>query len=390
MDPLSVLNTGRFRRSSPGFRIVVALLSPIMGLVAIGGSVWLIWTNEERAALRYEALKEGRAAVVSVSADQIDPAMDGRLVHVTGKAVSGSTLKDARYGVRIHALKLKRHVEMLQWVQEKEHNSEHYSYKKEWRDKPIDSSRFDRPEGHENPPFPESRTKELVAKKITVGPYVLGQDVTDQLKAQQKVKLGQKNLAAAAEEVRGRYQLVDGNYFDGNAEKPEIGDVRVRYTVLPDGVLSIVARQSGDGLSAYETKAGPVVLAEEGEHDAEAMFGTAEHRNAVETWIKRGFGCAGMVIGFFFLLGPVWVLGRLIPLLGSLTSGAALLVAVVVGLPVAGAVTGLAWLVYHPMIGGIVLVASLAVTGIGLAVIRQRRAGIVREVPPPAPGSAAG
>jgi len=41
----------------------------------------------------------------------------GRLVHVVGEAQPTAPVEDAQFGVSINALKLKRRVEMYQWVE---------------------------------------------------------------------------------------------------------------------------------------------------------------------------------------------------------------------------------------------------------------------------------
>ena len=83
-------------------------------LLCIIGIPLLFW-NEGRAVKRYKTLKEGAGAVVAVSADKVDSANEGKLVHLSGEATTSETLQDEKYGISANALRLRRSVEMYQW-----------------------------------------------------------------------------------------------------------------------------------------------------------------------------------------------------------------------------------------------------------------------------------
>src|SRR5262245_27299457 len=93
--------------------------------VVFGGTLFvlsfpfLFW-NEGRAVKTYKSLKEGAAAVVSVSADSVNPAQSGKLIHVASKATTDETLKDPVFGVSAPAIRLKRVAEIFQWKEESE------------------------------------------------------------------------------------------------------------------------------------------------------------------------------------------------------------------------------------------------------------------------------
>ena len=59
-----------------------------------------------------KALDEGEGACVALeSAAKVDPGMDGRLVHVSGKADTKDVLSDEEFGVSATAIALTRTVE---------------------------------------------------------------------------------------------------------------------------------------------------------------------------------------------------------------------------------------------------------------------------------------
>jgi len=87
----------------------------IGGILLILIAVVLLFWNEGRAVKRYKTLQEGRGAVVSVSVTTVDPANEGKLIHVTGTAETDATLTDPIFGISVNAVKLRRSVEMYQW-----------------------------------------------------------------------------------------------------------------------------------------------------------------------------------------------------------------------------------------------------------------------------------
>jgi hypothetical protein len=128
----------------------------------VASFVVLFW-NEGRSVRTARALAEGKAAVVSIDAGRVDAARDGKLVHVSGLATTDQTLKDPQFRVSAPAIRLQRIVKMYQWRERSETRTQRtlgggqeqvttFTYAKDWSDTPIDSTRFKKPAGHENPP----------------------------------------------------------------------------------------------------------------------------------------------------------------------------------------------------------------------------------------------
>jgi len=99
-------------------RIGESIKGVLFGLVLIGGSgVFLFW-NEGRAVQTQRSLAEGASLVVSVDAARVDPANDGKLIHLSGDLKSGAALTDPDFTVSATALRLVRAVEVYQWKEE--------------------------------------------------------------------------------------------------------------------------------------------------------------------------------------------------------------------------------------------------------------------------------
>jgi hypothetical protein len=124
----------------------------IGGLLFLGSFVLLIW-NEGKAVHMARTLEEGAGLCVDATPDAVDPANDGKLVHLSGKATTEEKLKDDTFLVSDVALKLERKVEIYQWVERKETETvkqvgggqktvTYYYHDEKWVDQPVPSANF--------------------------------------------------------------------------------------------------------------------------------------------------------------------------------------------------------------------------------------------------------
>src|SRR5438046_8252577 len=135
-------------------RVLGSLVGALIGILLVIGSVILLWWNEGRAVEAIRALDRGARQLVEAQAAAIDPAKDGKLVHLSGMMETKAPARDTAFGVGAdNLLRLKRTVEMFQWTEHKttrtqknlggsETTETTYSYRKEWADHAVDSSRF--------------------------------------------------------------------------------------------------------------------------------------------------------------------------------------------------------------------------------------------------------
>jgi len=146
-------------------RIGDALGGIIFGFILLLIGVGLLFWNEGRAVHTALSLKEGAKKVVEAKAEAIDPALEGKLIHVTGPIVVRPPPRDSDFGVTAAGVRLERKVEMYQWKETSNSRNQKklgggeetvttYSYTREWADKPIQSNSFKQPSGHYNPPLP--------------------------------------------------------------------------------------------------------------------------------------------------------------------------------------------------------------------------------------------
>ncbi|MFM8886134.1 MAG: TMEM43 family protein, partial [Chthoniobacterales bacterium] len=105
---------------------------------------------------------------------------------------------------------------------------------------------------------------------------------------------------------------------------------------------------------------------------AQQMFEDAISTNTLITWLIRLGGFILLWIGFGLLLAPLSVLADIIPLFGSLVGAATGLIAFLLALAVALTVIAIAWVVFRPLLGSVLLVVAVASLFFGFRVFRKK------------------
>src|SRR5580698_10290472 len=102
-----------------GSRLGGSLVAALIGLVLVPAAIVLMYWNEGRAVDAIRALDRGATSIVEVNASAVDPATNGKLVHVVGMLQPTVPAKDPVFGVTADGLvRLARAVEMYQWKEE--------------------------------------------------------------------------------------------------------------------------------------------------------------------------------------------------------------------------------------------------------------------------------
>lgn len=371
---------GFFQRLSNSFGAI------LFGLVFIPVACWGLWVNEGRAVLTARALTEGQGLVQAIGTERVDQAMNGRLVHVSGDVRSQRGVSDETFKLSVKGLVLQRKVEMFQWVETESGSGQDrkFTYSTQWRDSHVDSSRFRAPEGRSNGAGMRFQAATFAAADARIGPYPVGGAVS-RLSAQMPYRVPQAVVDALATDRSTPYRLDDGRIFIGSDPgRPTVGNMRISYTLVPEGPASFVGRQSGNGIETYRASNGrEFLLAQTGLRTTDEMFEKAQDDNASLTWLFRALGLLGMFIGFNLLFSPFKLLASFVPVLGSLVSGATGLIAAAATAILGPLVIALAWFAYRPMISVIVLALGFAIA-FGLRTIRLKRNAALSTTPNPA------
>ena len=364
-------------------RLGKAFTGIVVGIILIIVGIALLFWNEGRAVKTYNTLKEGQGLVIDVASDSVDAANDGKLVHLTADALTDETLVDSDFGVSASAIRLRRDVEMFQWKQTKKSETRKklgggeetvttYTYSKEWSGMLNDSANFQEPSGHQNPSeFPyDSMT--LDAEQVVVGAFYLSPDLISQLSDFKQLVV--RDIPEGAQWPEGARTDKGGIYLGANPAQPQVGDVRINFSAVEQGPVSLVAAQNGDTFADYQTKAGgTIAMIVSGNVPAQQMFEDAISTNTLITWLVRLGGFILIWIGFGLLFAPLSVLADIVPIFGSLVGAATGLIAFLLALAVALTVIAIAWVVFRPLLGLTLLVLAVAALFFGFRAFGKKK-----------------
>lgn len=366
----------------------------IFGLFLVAGVTFLLFWNEGRAVKRYKDLKEGAGLVVTVASEKIDSTMEGKLVHVTGESKTKAPLVDEDFGVSAEAVKLLREAEMYQWVEVVKTETRKktgggseeiktYSYERQWRDSPVDSSQFKVGGDHRNPVEMKYRDASQTASEVTLGAFSLPAFLVARIGGASPVVI--ESIDGASEAVRAAARIADGGFYFGNDPgSPAIGDLRVRFLAVPTGPISVVAQQAGGSFVPFTTKTGGSVdLLERGQVSAADMFQMAQDRNKMLTWAIRVGGFFLLGVGFSLVLAPIAVLASILPFLGRLVGAGTKIIAFLIAGIVWAITVSIAWIFYRPLLGIAILAVAIVLFVLVMKRLRQPSAASRQATPPP-------
>lgn len=351
-------------------RIGNAFKGIVIGMVFICIAVVLLWWNEGRSVKRHRDLQDGRASVVSVQNDSVDPANESALVHVSGRVESISILSDPSFGVSANAIHLRRQVEMYQWTEDSKTTTRDkigggresktvYTYSRNWSSSVENSSDFREPTGHQNPNSFPYESRSWTADDVTLGAFNLSPDIVAQVTDFQPFTVS--TTSNLAESVGTNVSIHnEGLYIGANPAAPQVGDLRVHFLVTAPGTFSIVARQLGSELSLFKNSKGrQLSLVTSGAATADEMFTAAEKQNSLVTWLIRGGGLLLMIIGWNLVFGPLAAIAYVLPILGRMVGAGTGLIAFLLSLSCSLVVIAIAWIAFRPLLGiGLLVLAT--------------------------------
>ena len=374
-----------------GSRLGGSIKGMLAGVILFAAGFPVLFSNEGNSVKTAKALDEGEGACVALESNAaVDPEMEGRLVHLTGKVDTPDVLADDVFGVSARAIRLRRKVEMYQWIEHAETKEKKnlggsvtrtttYTYSTDWSDELISSSDF-KEAGHDNPASFEFQEAEQYAQTVTFGAFRLNEKQVKRIGAARAYA-----FPAGFTSRVDRVQLSGTTLYVPNAEtrlnplntrkvaaQPRIGDMRVTFEIVYPHDISIVAKQRGDSFVAYTAKTKKKVdLLADGEQDMEEMFADARSNNATWTWLIRLAGFFLMFFGLSMVFKPLSVFADVLPILGDIVSVGTGLVAFVLALVCALVTIAVAWLVFRPVLGCLLL---LSAGGLVFWLVRRRRA----------------
>ncbi len=382
-------------RTSWFARLKNALVGAVIGIVLVLAAIWALVWNEGRSIKAYRALTEGAGVVVSVSADEIAPTNEGKLIHITGTVAPEGVPSDPDFAISADgAVALKRDVEMYQWVEKSESRSETklgggeetvttYTYSREWKSGRTDSSDFRQPDGHENPELVVD-SQSFRVDRATVGAFTVSGEEVAGLGTGTDLKLGDEDVARAEDALSLPVRLERGGFYVGNnPSQPRVGDLRIRFSRADLKEASFVGKQSGEWLKPFTASNGrEIFLSASGQSSAAEMFDAAQAENTMIMWLIRIGGMVALMVGFSLCFSILGVIADVVPFVGSLVRFGTGMIALVLTVLVGPLVIAIGWFAYRPLLSlGLLAGAGL----VALVVVGLRR----RMVAAPGSGAAA-
>ncbi|KAK2154049.1 hypothetical protein LSH36_278g02091 [Paralvinella palmiformis] len=366
----------------------------VIGNLLLSIAAVLVFWNEGRAVQTSQSLDEGLHIVrILKSAEVIFDENNGKLVHLSGTLKTSKLLYDEDYSVSVAAVKLRRRVEMYQWIETEERRDVRdgdsvqeevsYSYSAEWRSDLTRSTSFNS-RLHNNPDKFPVEAKIYIADDVQVGNFFLTQNLIEKV-----TNFHDLHLTEPAKNVN--VKLYGGLYYHGKDPlHPEIGDMRVIFDYAglsgpedsklgPPDVVSILAKQSGSQLIAYQTETGDELqLLYNGHHSAESMIGYEKMTNSLILWALRFVGWLLMFIGFGCLSGFLHNMVDRVPILHEVVSLGTVSFSLTFSISLSLIVIAASWIWYRPYLG--ISIMAMAIIPLITFHIRYQRSRAYRPV----------
>lgn len=385
----------RAARVAQSIKVLIGCL--VGGPLLLLGGLFLLNFSENWVAQEVLALDAGQRRAVAADFEKLNPALEGKLVCVSGTTIIAGPVRDELSGIEVDGVRLERVVEMLQWVAvSNPFNKFETEWRTEWRTFVVDSTKFKPHEGHHNPNYFPVQSATKHHPQIEFGAYQLSASQVNRIPATELRTLTADEAAALSANLMLEGHLTTGEFhlpvavwlekirasehahklnpaFEPDPPVPgqsAIGDIRIRYEFARPGELTVVAQQAGNTLRRYPTTTGELELVAVGKHDIAAMFGNERADYGYAAWFMRGLslfcvttGCIAMVSVFSTL---AWLTGATIelPVMRLGCAGSILLSTVVVVV---------AWQRIDPVFTGVCVgLAVLLLGGIGWSFRKPR------------------
>ncbi len=371
--------------TSYGSRLKNSLGGVGLGFVMIIAGIALLFWNEGRTVKTTRMLKEAQGVCAELGdINQLHSDLDGKMVHATGLATTDEVLSDDFFGVNANAIKLGRKVEYYQWV---EHQSSQtrdkvgggqetvttYTYSKEWTSSPVNSSSFEDPQykGIANDVLLQVADQSVQAKNVRFGAYRFPDGLIGQMnkRVPLNVELDPEYLAYLEKQMHSNWDVAESEsfvhptnnviYVGLNPNSPRVGDVRVTFEKVLPGEVSILAKVVGDTFENFTAKNGYTLMSlEDGAVSADNMFQTERQSNKAMGWFLRILGILLIYLGFKNIFNILVTLLKVLPFLSNIANMGVNLVCGVLAFVIGLVVIAIAWIVYRPVLGIILLVVA--------------------------------
>ncbi|MCQ2227437.1 MAG: TMEM43 family protein [Bacteroidales bacterium] len=362
----------RVKRSAGGIK---------SGFIFLIAGTGLLWWNEGRAVKTTDLIEEAQDVAVHIeNVETVDPSLNGKLIHATADATTQDVLTDADFGISTVAIKLDRKVEFYQYVENCQSESKDrmggseetvktYTCEERWTLSPVNSSEFHGANANSfrNFALMNFDEKSSVANNVSFGGYTLNGSLVGGITGQSLTTvdldtvLVNKWNSIIRQTMRNPdedYVHVNGNivYFGRNPYSPQIGDVKVTFTQVNPGTVSVLAQVNGSTFESFTAKNGKTLSAiRMGSVSMNQMFEEEKDSNKTWTWVWRVVGWLLVCSAFKRIFSIISTIFKVVPFVANILNWGISLVGNILGTVWALLVIGIAWLAYRPVLSCCIL-----------------------------------
>ncbi|XP_047035160.1 transmembrane protein 43 homolog [Helicoverpa zea] len=348
-------------------------ITSFLSLILFCGVTYFLLWAENQTIQSNLMLEELVSAAESIDVHTGDEAAryEGRVVHIVGPLRILEPISEPDYNIQVQAVKLRKRVQMYQWIEETteqenflsepaDESRKTYWYHKDWRDYVVESSLFYIRPGHHNPPSMPMFSETHIAENVKIGWLYLGMD------AKRKVN-DYYEIWSDSRPERSDIKLHSGFYYHGeSALEHEIGDLRIHFSYAgrEDDIYTAVGVVEGGNLQAYSPTrfptADPICLLRKGSYSLKQLHDLERRDVNVHTWKYRLVGFV-QVVASAMTLHPDWVTLFLQCqwISSSLRRCTRFWVNLVLSFSYTLFIIAIPWLVHKPTYGAIVLGAAM-------------------------------
>jgi hypothetical protein len=292
--------------------VMNSFVGSIFGLLIFLGAFFTIWFNEGRPNLALVA-----AESLPAGAGRVDAANENQFLALTGR-LTAQPLGDDLFLRPGDYLQIRRTVEMYAWVEERRSGADSndtgpsaYTYDQQWTASPESGDSFAQPSGHRNPRL-ELEGGTFTAEGAQLGAYAV--DLSSlQLPSEEALPLGRSALLPRSQEQIGGDYIFRGF---GSLERPEIGDVRISFAVVPaDREVTAFGAQRNGRLEPYWSERYDVSLYRALPGSREAAIAQLDSEHRTMGWILRVVSLLMLWGGLALAAGPLTAMAGFLPAL---------------------------------------------------------------------------
>ena len=338
-----------------------SLKGSIFGLILFLGSFWLLSWNEHDSLKQTQAITEiDQVAIENVSPDYVDPANDGKLVHIAGRAVSLDILVYTKFSINENATHLHWDTSIYQWTENRSNSDGQtsYEYHKRWEDRVVNSSSFFFRQYKNDGSVKHFFDGKHSAKNVELNSFTLNSHLISQIDAKKQYPLQEANLKNI--ELDG--SILNGVFYTGDPKNPQIGDEKVSvYIVEPEQNVALMAVQSGSSFTPYITKNNiKKQILYVGNLSKSDIIHKQRNEAALKRWLFRGFGLILMWMGLALVFSPLRALVSFIPLASRLLEGVTTFVTFFIALGLSLITITIAWIAVRPVLSVFFIIGACA------------------------------